>query len=1406
MGSSEAGNVFSNPLLPGENKIGSTGLPWGFETKIVNREGVEVPQGEPGEVLIRGAALTQGYYKEPEATAAVFDSDGWLHTGDLAYQDEDGYFFVTGRSKELIIKGGVNIAPRQIDDVLESHPAVLEAAAVGVPDHHLGEDLVAFVVLRAGFTADERELLTFCERRLGHFKTPTRIYFAEDLPKGPSGKVQRLRLLDEATKADTSGSASAQDGFAVAPGNGQLAQEGLSALPSSIEQTVADTWAELLKVRQVGVHDNFFALGGDSLLAIQCLSRLRDKLPVRLTLSEFFENGTIAQQAVLIRERLYPAGRIGDQSTKEESATQEKAQQQRLAPPAGSDTIPRRGHGVPYRLSPLQERVWFMEQLNPELPVYNESEAARLYGELNVDALERALNGVIERHEMLRATIQTIDGQPTAVVHENWPLRLKTIDLSALTAPQREAEVERLLVTEPGVPYRLEDEPAIRATLIRLGPSEHVFILMMHHLVCDWSSEGVLWRELAALYRSFSCNQPAALPPLPIQHGDYAVWQREQLTEMRLAEDLAFWKANLRGAPALLELPSDRPRPQVLSYRGARRRFRLNRTLADSLRHFSRREKKSLFTLFTAALNALLYRYTGSGDILVGIPMAERDRPELQMVIGFMLHTHVLRTELSGDMTFRELVARVQQGALKLYEHRSVPFDQVVRAVQPERNLGYSPLFQVMLNWRDRDQDLSFIGLEGLTIESVLAESRTSKFDLALTLTDLGDDILVEIEYSTDLFDETRMVRMFGHYQTLLGAVAADADKRLDELPMLSDQERRQLLEVWNPPPTEYARDASLAQLLEAQVERTPDNAALVFENQLLTYRELNARANQLAHYLRRLGVGPETLVGLFVERSQQMLVGLLGILKAGGAYVPMDPGYPKERLGYILEDSKAPVVLTEESLVDELPSFAGQSICLDTDWTRIASESEGNLVTQVKPEHLAYVLFTSGSTGRPKGVALEHRAVVNFLQWAKQVFTPQELAVVLFSTSVCFDLSVFEIFVTLSAGGKIILAPNVLHLPTLPEKGEVTLINTVPSAMAELLRMGNVPASVKTVNLAGEALSDMLVEEVYATTHVDKVYNLYGPTETTTYSTYALVRRGCPVTIGRPIANTQCYILDASRNPVPIGVKGELYLAGSGLARGYYGRPELTNERFVPNPFSEERGGRMYRTGDLCRWLPDGNIQYLGRIDHQIKLRGFRIELGEIEDALRQHTAVHEAVVTAREDTPGDKRLVAYVVLAGEPACTTAELRDYLKQKLPDYMVPAAWVALPALPLTPNGKVDRKALPAPDTARPAHLLGFVAPRTETEKKLAGWWAEILGLERISIHDDFFELGGHSLTATQLVSRIRTGLRIDVPLRSLFERPTVARFSEYIEAIRWTSVESTSSVMALDADRTEVEL
>ena len=1028
----------------------------------------------------------------------------------------------------------------------------------------------------------------------------------------------------------------------------------------------------------------------------------------------------------------------------------------------------------PAELSFSQRRLWFLDQIDPGGAAYVMAKALEMRGVIDVPMLERALGGLFSRHESLRTVFVNLNGHPMQVVSEPGALTLPVTDLSG----QSDQQLAQRMREEAARGFDLARGPLFRAQLYRLDADTHVLQLTLHHIISDGWSTQVLLRELGGLYEAFCAGRPSPLAELPIQYADFAAWQREWLQGEVLETQLGYWEEQLKGAPALLELPTKGPRPALQSHRGATETAVFPRSLLTRLKALSRAEGASLFMTLLAAYQTLLGRYSGQEDILVGSPIAGRNRREVEGLIGFFVNMLVLRGDLSGNPTFRELLGRVREVALAAYAHQDLPFERLVEELQPERNLSYNPLFQISFALENTPEPAR---LGALKTSWGAVSSGTSKFDLSVEMTEGPEGLATAVEYCTDLFDREMIQRLLGHFRVLLEGIVADPDRRIMALPLLTEPERHQLLVEWNDTATVYPKkDMCLHHLIEEQTRRTPDQVAMVFEQQTLTYGELNRRANQLAHRLRGMGVGPDVLVALFVERSLEMLVGIVGVLKAGGAYVPIDPAYPKERLEYILEESKAPIVLTQESLVDGLPRFAGQSICLDAGWAEIAREPAENLVTQVRPEDLAYVLFTSGSTGRPKGVALEHRSAATFVQWAKQVFTPQELAAVLFSTSVCFDLSVFEIFVTLSAGGKVIVARNALHLPNLPEKDEVTLINTVPSAIAELLRMGAVPASVKTVNLAGEALLDTLVERIYANTKVDKVYNLYGPTETTTYSTYTLVRRGCPVTIGRSIADTQCYILDGSRNPVPIGVMGELYIAGAGLARGYFARPELTNERFVPNPFGRESGERMYRTGDLCHWLPDGNIQYEGRTDHQIKLRGFRIELGEIEASIARHPTVREVVVLAREDTPGDKRLVAYVVADNPPADLVDQLRTLLRATLPEYMVPAQFVRLDSLPLTPNGKVDRKALPAPDRSTGLEI-SCVAPRTPTEEILAGIWAQILGFEKVGVEDNFFDLGGNSMMFVRMLSEINRRHQVSLGPAELFRNPTVGQIAKLID-------------------------
>ncbi|WP_429794769.1 non-ribosomal peptide synthetase, partial [Brevibacillus borstelensis] len=766
--------------------------------------------------------------------------------------------------------------------------------------------------------------------------------------------------------------------------------------------------------------------------------------------------------------------------------------------------------------------------------------------------------------------------------------------------------------------------------------------------VSDGWSLGILMKELTELYKAYTCGTEPNLPELQIQYADYALHQRNWLQGEVLERQLAYWKKQLSGSPPVLQLPTDKPRPPVQSYRGACEVFKIPNKLTTELKALGHRHGATLFMTLLAAFQALLCRYTGQEDIPVGTPVAGRSRQETEGLIGFFVNTLVLRTDLSGNPTFVELMRRVREVALGAYMHQDVPFELLVEQMVTERSMSHSPLFQVMFalqntpttKWEIPNLELSPVGFK----------TKTSKFDLTLDISETDEGLLCWFEYSTDLFEAETIRRMARHFHNFLEEVVKEPEQPIREVNILDQEERDQLLHEWNRTEMPYGVDETMITQFERQAACQPDAVAVIFEDQSLTYGELNAKANQLARYLQAKGVGRETLVGIKVERSLDMIVGLLGILKAGGAYLPLDPNYPSERVAYILEDAQAPFLLTQAHLLDRLPKSQSEAICLDTDWDAIGKHSIENLPTTAGPEDLAYVIYTSGSTGHPKGVAIRHRNAVALIAWSLSEFSREQLKGVLASTSLCFDLSVFEIFVTLSAGGSVILVENALHLPYLPARNLVTLVNTVPSAIQELLAMNGIPESVRTVNLAGEPLRRHLVDQLYELGHVDKVYNLYGPSEDTTYSTYALVPRDSDrsPTIGRPIANTQLYVLDGYMQPVPIGVTGELYIGGDGLACKYLNRPELTAEKFVPNPFTNGQD-RLYRTGDLVRYLPNAELEYLGRLDHQVKIRGFRIELGEIETCLVTVPSVREAVVHVREDVPGDKRLVAYVVPAAE-------------------------------------------------------------------------------------------------------------------------------------------------------------
>lgn len=1038
--------------------------------------------------------------------------------------------------------------------------------------------------------------------------------------------------------------------------------------------------------------------------------------------------------------------------------------------------IPRRPESDNAPLSYGQQQIWLLAQLMPDTPVYTECVTIHLPGPLDVEAFEQSFNTILRRHEAWRTSFPMIDGQPVQVIHPYSIVPLPIVDLTNLPEAEREAKALHLAGEDSQRPFDLAHGPLLRPMLVRLSDTNHRLFLTLHHIIFDgFSLYQIFLPELRAHYDAFVAGRPSPLPDLPIQYADFAIWQRERLQGNVLADQLAYWKKQLEDISAKLDLPTDRPRPMVPTYYGSMHSFALSKGLTDAVKALGRQESVTLYIVLVAAFKTLLYRYTGQSDNLLGTAISDRNQAETQGLMGFFLNTLVLRTDLSGNPTFRDLLQQVREVTLEAHAHQNVPFEYLVKELQPERNPGQNPLFQVLLSL---EPPLSILP-SGWTLTQMDVETNTAKFDLSLELDDRPEGLIGRFEYNADLFEESTIARMAGHWQTLLESIVANPTQRIAELPILREPEQHQMLIAWNDTVANYPKDQCLHQLFEAQVALTPEAIAALFEDKHLTYHELNSRANQLAHYLQKLGVGPETLVGICTERSLDMVVALLAVLKAGGAYVPLDPAYPKDRLAFTLEDAQVQVLLTKQSLVKHLPQYISKLISLDTDWEVIAQEHDENLVSETMQENLAYVIYTSGSTGRPKGVAIAHRSVVAFVVWAQSVFSSEDLAGVLASTSICFDLSVFELFVTLSSGGTVILAENVLYLPNLAAKEQVTLINTVPSAMTELLRTNSLPSSIRTVNLAGEPLHSTLVQQIYRQNTVKRVFNLYGPSEDTTYSTYALVENEeSEPSIGRPISNTQVYILDAHLQPVPIGVAGELYIGGDGLAVGYLHHPELTAKRFIPNPYKV--GAKLYKTDDLVRYKPDGNIEFLGRIDHQVKLRGFRIELGEIEEVLLLHPEVQEAVVRVWEDTTRGKYLAAYIVAVRDRTPLIKNLQGFLKEKLPEYMIPSTFILLDALPLTPNGKLDRRALPAPKPDSHAAEETYVAPTRMVHYQLLQIWEELVDARPIGIRDNFFFLGGHSLLAAHLVNRIEQVFGKNIPLTSLFAGPTIEHLANIL--------------------------
>ncbi|MHB8519305.1 MAG: non-ribosomal peptide synthetase [Limisphaerales bacterium] len=1059
--------------------------------------------------------------------------------------------------------------------------------------------------------------------------------------------------------------------------------------------------------------------------------------------------------------------------------------------------IPRRARAGAAPLSFAQQRLWFLNLLEPDQPLYNMLMPLRIRGGLDLDGFQKTLDAIAARHESLRTRFASGETGPVQFSDTPPCVPLRVIDLSAQPAAQREARGKQMLEDEARRPFDLSRDLMLRGLLVRLDESEWLLLLVMHHIAADAWSWSIFCREFSALYPTLSAGRSESLPELPVQYADFAVWQRQSLQGDVLNQHLAYWKEHLADAPGFLELPADHPRPPVQTFRGAWESLVLPENLRHGLEALSRHEGATLFMTLLAAFQTLLHRYTQQADILVGTPVAGRTQIETEPLIGFFINTLVLRTRFDGDLTFRRLLRQVRESTLEAFVHQDLPFDKLVEELQPERSSSHLPLVQIMFVLQNAP--VQNLQLPGATVTPIALDTGTAKFDLTLSIAEERDGFTAAIEYNADLFTPPTIRRMLGHFQALLEGIVADPDQSPCELPLLPTAERRQLLVEWNNTRTEYPANQCIQQLFEEQVDRTPDAVAVVFEDQHLTYRELNARANRLAHGLRRRGVGPDRLVGLCLERSVELIVALLGVLKAGGAYVPLEPSYPRERLRFLLEDTRVSVLLTQEKfrqrwseLTTDAPATPPGTraqpddpqpvlVCLDRDQDGLDAEMTANPVSGTTADHLAYVSFTSGSTGRPKGVCIPHRGVVRLVKTTDYARLTRD-EVFLQLAPVAFDASTLEIWGPLLNGARLVIFPP--RAPSLAELGEVIqahrvttlwltagLFNQIVEERLDCLK------NVRQLLVGGDVLSPAHVRRAIQNLPGCRLINGYGPTENTTFTCCHPIRevpaehRSIP--IGRPIANTQVYVLDAHRQPVPIGVPGELFTGGDGLARGYLNQPDLTAEKFIAHPFSHQPGARLYRTGDLVRYLPGGDLEFLGRVDLQVKIRGFRVEPGEIEAVLSRHPAVHQCAVVPRQDASEDKQLVAYVVPAPAAASAAGELRAFLQEKLPDYMVPSAFVRLDALPLTPNGKLDRRALPPPGPASATATRKFVAPRDPVETHLVTLWEHVLGLHPIGITDQFFALGGHSLLAVRLIAQIERHFGQRLPVAAIFQAPTI---------------------------------
>jgi amino acid adenylation domain-containing protein len=1319
---------------------------------VLNSQLQPAPVGVAGEIHVGGAGVGRGYRNRPALNAQKFIPDpfsdapeaGFLYkTGDLGRYLPDGTIELVGRIDAQIKIRGFRVDPKEIEGALRQDDAVLDAVAVCQQTAGHDPRLVAFVVHRAGRHASAGTLLRDLRAKLPEHAVPEAMVFLDKIPLTDNGKVDR-RALESSAGND---------------GDARDARE-VTAPANPTQELLAQIWAGVLGTGDLSIHDNFFEVGGQSLLAAQMLARVRGLFQVDISWRRLFEAPTIAGLAHDIDSRLSPSSSAGA------APLVAVSRNQHLRPSIG------------------QHRLWFLDQLVPGTSSYNLLRALRFRGPLDISALERSLNEIIRRHEILRAIFPAEDGEPILVLMPSLTLHLAAVATT-------EAALEQAIEQEGDVPFNLSRGPLIRVKLFILADDDHVLALTMHHIVSDGWSMGIFFRELGALYDAFCEGRPSPLSPLQFQYADFAEWQRQSVESAAQRVHLDFWKAQLAGSVPVVEVPTDRPRDPGHRFQSARDTLALTESASSALRTFSGSEGVTLFMTLLAAFQVLLHRYTWDNDIVVAAPVAGRTRNEVEGLIGFFVNTPLYRASLADDPTFRELVARLREVVLEVHAHQDIPFETLASELGWSRDIKSPAMFNTLFNF------LSFgdqrPAMQALQVAHVRTRHHAAKVDLALVVTDEGTRLTADLWSDTRLFDRTTSVRMLGHFRTVLDGVIANPDRRVSSLPLLGADERQLVLRDWNETATDLGAACCLHQLVEAQAERTPDAVAVFAEGERLTYAQLNGRANQLARYLRARGVGPDVIVGIAVERSPAMIVGLLAVLKAGGAYLPLDPTYPAERLAFMLQDAAVSVLLKQarHAIGAPAPTLV---VCIDTDWDSIAAERDSSPDSGVAPRNLAYVMYTSGSTGAPKGTLIEHRSAVNFIRFAGAEYGLTRDDKMLQFASINFDASVEEIFAPLACGSTLVLRSDAMLASASVfvqqcAAWKVTVVG-LPTAYWHELTLalgmsgaGALPPSVRCVIVGGESVrADRLEMWRQCVGARVRLINTYGPTEATVVATCCELGAEAgadsgpgEVPIGRPIWNTQIFLLDEHQQPVPIGVKGEIYIGGACLARGYQNRRDLTSERFIRNPFDAAPGARLYRTGDVARYRADGSILIAGRTDQQIKVRGFRIEPGEIETTLRTHPSIEDAIVVGRPTESGQTRLVAYV--SGDAVQAPAELREHLKKSLPEYMIPAAFHVVASLPRLTNGKIDRSALPEPEETPAAGSPTWTAPRTAIEQQLAGIWSQVLGVPRVGIHDNFFDLGGHSLLSIQLIARIEKRFGKTLPVAVLFESPTVEQLA-----------------------------